>query len=395
MQQARYQRGSLRLEKRRSQPDVWTFRHYVEENGRRAYKKQIVGSVLEFPKRKDAEKAVLNLRVSVNEGAPFAPMTIADLIAHYRIRELDRLAFSTAEGYKVYLDRYILPQYGPRKLASIKPIEVEDWLRSLKKRDGKPVAPGTATKLRNMLSAIFAHAIRYGWASTNPIKTVRCSAKRQRVPDILTQDEFQALLEELNQRERVMVLLDGSTGIRRSELFALCWKHIDFDLRQASVEQSIYRNRIGECKTEASRKPVPLHEVVIQELRNWRAQTAYKRPEDFLFPSVSKNGSQPMQPDMILKRHIRPALKRIGVEGKRIGWHSFRHGLATMLRQHGLDLKTAQELLRHANSRITLEIYQQSVAAEKREAQNKVMGMLLAANDTAAQSNPSAPTEPA
>ncbi len=98
---------------------------------------------------------------------------------------------------------------------------------------------------------------------------------------------------------------------------------------------------------------------------------------------------------MILKRHIRPALKRIGVQGKRIGWHSFRHGLATMLRQHGIDLMTAQELLRHANSRITLESYQQSVAAEKRDAQNKVMGVLLAANNATQQSNPSAPTKSA
>lgn len=40
---------------------------------------------------------------------------------------------------------------------------------------------------------------------------------------------------------------------------------------------------------------------------------------------------------------------RIGVQ-KTIGWHSFRHGLATMLRRKGVDIKTAQELLRHANS---------------------------------------------
>jgi integrase len=68
---------------------------------------------------------------------------------------------------------------------------------------------------------------------------------------------------------------------------------------------------------------------------------------------------------MVLKRHIRPALERLGVK-KRIGWHSFRHGLATMLRQVGVDIKTAQELLRHANSRITLDIYQQSLSEEKR-----------------------------
>jgi integrase len=71
---------------------------------------------------------------------------------------------------------------------------------------------------------------------------------------------------------------------------------------------------------------------------------------------------------MILKRHIRPVLAEMGVN-KRIGWHSFRHGLGTMLRQMKVDDKVAQELLRHANSRITQDFYQQAVTEEKREAQ--------------------------
>jgi len=87
-----------------------------------------------------------------------------------------------------------------------------------------------------------------------------------------------------------------------------------------------------------------------------------------VFPSVLKKGTQPLQAEMILRRHIRPALKRLGIE-KKIAWHSFRHGLATLLRQTGADVKTAQELLRHANSRITLDIYQQAVPKERRAAQ--------------------------
>jgi integrase len=54
---------------------------------------------------------------------------------------------------------------------------------------------------------------------------------------------------------------------------------------------------------------------------------------------------------------------------KKIGWHSFRHGLSNQLRQNGVEIKTAQELLRHANSRITLDIYQRSLTKERRAAQ--------------------------
>lgn len=92
---------------------------------------------------------------------------------------------------------------------------------------------------------------------------------------------------------------------------------------------------------------------------------------------------------MIIRRHIGPALNPLGIP-KRIGRHSFHPGLATMLRQNGVDVKTAQELLRHANSRITMDIYQQSVSEEKRIAQELAFGSLLKGIPV---EHPSAPLE--
>jgi integrase len=68
--------------------------------------------------------------------------------------------------------------------------------------------------------------------------------------------------------------------------------------------------------------------------------------------------------------------KEIGLR-KRIGWHTFRHTFGTILNANGENPKVIQELMRHANLKVTMDTYVQAVTDEKREAQNKVVKMLL------------------
>lgn len=98
--------------KRKSQPDAWVFRYYAEESGRRTYKKKIVGTVVEFPKRKDAERAVMQLRVNVYKGAAFAPKNMEQLAAHFQSVEFPLKAYSTSEPFKSYLILHVTPKWG-------------------------------------------------------------------------------------------------------------------------------------------------------------------------------------------------------------------------------------------------------------------------------------------
>ena len=85
---------------------------------------------------------------------------------------------------------------------------------------------------------------------------------------------------------------------------------------------------------------------------------------------------QPYWPDNLIKRHIKPVARSIGIN-KNIGWHTFRHSFGTLLKANGEDVKTVQELLQHANSRITLDVYTQAVNSNKRAAQSKVVRMMV------------------
>ncbi|HEX4757750.1 MAG TPA: site-specific integrase [Terracidiphilus sp.] len=137
-----------------------------------------------------------------------------------------------------------------------------------------------------------------------------------------------------------------------------------FETLQVQVKRLCVHGQVGETKTPASARPVPLHPAVASELPEWKKVTVYRAPSDFLFPSIRNNGQVPVWPDILLKKVIRPAVERAGITGKNVGWHTFRHSLGTNLRFLGIDIKTAQELLRHANSRITLALYTQAVSSK-------------------------------
>ena len=223
----RYQQGSVQRERRRSGPDVWIFRWYeTGTDGKSKYRKAIVGTITTIANEASALKAAQALRIDANKQTPQAvggPSTIAELVTHYRLKELagernGRKAFSTRAGYECYLDNWILPRWQDHKLDQVKPVAVEAWLDSIKR------ARGTRAKIRNIMSALFHHAMRYEWLDTNPIKLVRQSAKRERTPDVLELDELRLLLTKLEIRERTLVLLDAATGLHVSELLALRWR---------------------------------------------------------------------------------------------------------------------------------------------------------------------------
>lgn len=67
-----------------------------------------------------------------------------------------------------------------------------------------------------------------------------------------------------------------AVGLRRSELFALKWKDVDFHTKQIYVTRSIVQNVVGFCKTESSQKPVPARHDLVEALREWHGQTPYQ-----------------------------------------------------------------------------------------------------------------------
>jgi integrase len=396
MRRARYQQGSLVL-KERKKGKVWKFRwREVQLDGSIRRRSAEVGTYDEYPSESAAQKAADALRLDINQQTQarlLRDVNVETLVRHYREHELpdifhkrkplpgtaeeDQKAYSTQYAYEVYLKRWILPRWRSYRLIDVKAVDVEKWLKTLSLPKGqKPLARGSKAKIRNLMSALFSHAIRWEWTARNPITSVRQSAKRQSVPDVLTPEELAALLSKVPEPLRTAAELDAFTGLRRGELIGLQWEDVDFENLSIHVRRSVVMMVQGLPKTEASAKDVPLDAALAESLLKLKLSSPYNNLKDWVFASPRRKGKQPYWPDALWKRYGREAVKEAGIT-KRVAFHTFRHTYTTLLTQNGEDVKVVQELLRHANSRITLDLYAQAGMAKKRLAQSKLVGQVL------------------
>jgi integrase len=332
---------------------------------RRARQPQVNVGTAEQYQQVAAMKAVGEFRAKINRETR-SPLTIAELVSHYREKELtedSRKSFSARTAYAIYLRNWIVPVWGQHFLSDVRTIAVEDWLHGL------TLSNGNKAKIRNLMSALFDHAIRYEWVEKNLIRLVRQSAKREKAPNVLTAEEIKALLAELGRallRHGFSRRCHWFTGQRTN-----CSQLVDVAAGEMHLTRAIVCQHIGSLKTEASQKPVPMDARLSALLLDWRKRCPYNQDSDYVFGSPEMHATRPLWPSSAMSKHIRPAAKRAGIK-KQVCWHVFRHLFATLLKRNGEDVKTVQESLRHAASKVTLDTYTQGLMPVKKAAQQRV-----------------------
>jgi len=209
------------------------------------------------------------------------------------------------------------------------------------------------------LRSFFRFLLQEGWVTTNPAVQVRSPRLGKRLPNVLTKDEANALMESpegdslLTARNRAMLEMLYSTGARVSELVSLNREDIAMDVGLARLQ--------GKGKKE---RVVPVGQVAIDVLKEYLhrlpliQQTSPLRGNQKIgaHPSPEVRGhQQPLFVNRLGKRLSARSVERIvkklsqPFHSRSVTPHVLRHSFATHLLDEGADLRAIQEMLGHAS----------------------------------------------
>jgi integrase len=134
----------------------------------------------------------------------------------------------------------------------------------------------------------------------------------------------------------------------------------------------VVNGRVDDVKTEYSHDHVPIHESRLKVLLAW-VESCPATEDGWIFPSHLTN--KPYYSTEIQKRFLKPIGIELGLGP--LGWHTFRHTYRSWLDETGAPMKVQQELMRRASIQTTMNVFYQAMPESKREANGKVVTMVL------------------
>lgn len=347
--------------------------------------------------KREAESEYAKFRQEVEVGEYIAPqkMTFGAFVEEWRKKyAVKHLGHKTLYTYESNLKNRILPAFQNLRLEDIKPLHIIDFLSKLEKEGTRgdkksgALASGTIQIQHRILKNIFNRAVEWRVIKRNPAADVQKPKVIYKEVIPYDETEVEQMLQALEKEPyhwRVMITLALTTGLRRSELLGLEWKHIDWDNGVIEVSQSMIHALKGDVivkqpKTKNSIRKVALPNSMLEEMKQYYAYRLNERKEMgdkwrggewfFIF---SHPGGQPFH-------HERPYLwfrQFIMKNGFRyIRFHDLRHTSATILINQGVHAKIISERLGHGSITTTMNIYGHALRSADQAAADKFESLL-------------------
>ncbi len=307
-----------------------------------------------FPRKVDADRFLTSVEHGMLTGTYVDPaagkVTFQEYAEQWRAGQVHRP--TTTAHVETMLRRHAYPVLGARPLASIRPSEVQAWVKRL----SLTLAPATVGVVHGLVAAVFKAAVRDRLLTGSPCEGVKLPKKEPKKIVPLSTEAVQALAEAVPERYRALVVLAAGTGLRQGEAFGLTLDRVDFLRRTVTVDRQLVLvpGRApfhAPPKTSASYRTVPLPQVVAEAL----AEHLRAFPVELDRLLFTTPAAEPLRRTSFSSTVWRPAVKRGGLDGA--VFHELRHYYASLLIRHGESVKVVQARLGHATAAETLDTY--------------------------------------
>ena len=253
-----------------------------------------------------------------------------------------------------------LDNHSENSIADATAEELAEYIATLRS-GGKSVA--TVSRAIASIKSLYSHLFIKQVITVNPAQGLIPDKNTQKLPEILTSNEVELLLEQPDcidskgYRDKAMLELLYATGIRVTEL-------IDLNVSDVNLAAGVIR-----CHSRNRERVVPMYSAAVKALTDYmtlvRPQMVLRPDEQSLFVNVSGERMSRQGFWKIIKHYQ----KKAGIE-KDITPHTLRHSFAAHLLENGADIHAIQEMLGHADISST-HVYSQLVKKQLKDVYNK------------------------
>ena len=364
--------------------NFWYLLHWSDVfiDGRRTRKRKRLKIAPATMGEREVRKIAAEILRPLNQGLISAGSAVSFkqfVESEYMPTMLPLLSSSTQDCYRGVINRRLIPTFGSLCLRDLTPRALQRYFSDMATQK---ISHPCIVKTRDALSSVLRSAVPE-FLIKNPLDGLRLpkdNRGRRRKP-VISPEQFSKLVQLVPEPYASMIYVAVWTGLRVSELIGLKWRCIHAD--SISVEERYFRGDWSVPKTAASAATIGVSPEVIAriqrlktltvEIRAGLATRSYKLvkldgPDNLVFQSVMRG--KPMNDENVLKRHVKPAARALGLPF--VTWRCLRTSHATWLVAAGADPKSVQGQMRHSRISTTMDIYAQQVSSAQRRAIEKL-----------------------